>query len=297
MVTARRLMPEPSRDEDELAAIPASEPGVARHQTSPDGSANPTFGIEYWGLGLAAVIPALLAALALLACAGALPLIPRLPVGMTLGGLLVLFALGALGAHVLDYPAWSQPGVVLLPILALFLPAAILRGQVLTQINGDTDLVVLAPLAISWLLMVAAAIVCVSVAVTIGRHAPSFSGLALLPLPLIQAWLLILAPPFREPAVITALGSALALTALGTFAAWVVPTKQRPYVPLIAIAAQFGIFWLQRFGWPTFNGVVRPIIALDIAFYIALLLVIATAPLLAAWMRRAGWPVLHDHLG
>lgn len=297
MVTARRRMPDPARDEDALVTMAASASGAAPRPASPEGSANPTFGVEYWGLGLAAIVPALLTALALLACAGVLPLIPRLPVGLTLGGLLVLFALGALGAHVLDYPAWSQPGVVLVPILALFLPAAILRGQVLTQINGDTDLVVLAPLVISWLLMVAATIVCVGVAITIGRHAPSFAGLTLLPLPLIQAWLLILAPPFREPAVIAALGSALVLTALGTFVAWVVPLKQRPHVPLVAIAAQFGIFWLQRFGWPTFNGVVRPIVALDIAFYVAVLLLIATAPPLATWMRRAAWPVLHDHLG
>lgn len=296
MVTARRIMPESSRDDDE-PLMPAPEDGTTRRAMPPDGAGNPTFGLDYWGLGLAATVPTLLVAVALLACAGALPLIPRLPVGILLGGLLVLFALGALGAHLLDYPAWSQPGVVLIPILALFLPAAIIRGQVLTQINGDTDLVVLAPLVISWLMMVAATIVCASVAVTIGRHAPSFSGLALLPLPLIQAWLLILAPPFREPTVIAALGSALALTALATFAAWVVPARQRPHMPLVAVAAQIAIFWLQRFGWPTFNGVVRPVVALDIAFYVVLLLLVATAPLLAAWMRRAAWPVLHDRLG
>lgn len=296
MVTARWRMPEPSRDDDELA-MPAPEPDAARRSTSPTGAANPTFGSEYWSLGLAAAFPALLAAVALLACAGTLPLIPRLPVGVTLGGLLVLFALGALGAHILDYPAWSQPGVVLIPILALFLPAAVFQGRVLTQINGDTDLVVLAPLAISWLLMVAATIVSAGVAVTIGRHAPSFSGLGLLPLPLIQAWLLILAPPFREPTVLAALGSALALTALGTFVAWVVPLKQRLYVPLIAITAQFGIFWLQRFGWPTFSCVVRSIVALNIAFYAGLLILVAIMPLLALWMRRAAWPVLHDRLG
>lgn len=295
-VTARRIMPESSRDDDELPT-PAPEAGRNRRATPPEGSTVPTFGVDHWGLGLAAIVPALLTAVALLACAGALPLVPRLPVGVVLGALLVLFALGTVAAHLLDYPAWSQPGVVLIPILALFLPAAIIRGQVLTQINGDTDLVVLAPLAISWLMMVAATIVCVGVAVTIGRHAPSFSGLALLPLPLIQAWLLILAPPFREPTVIAALGTALTLTALATFAAWVVPTRQRPYVPLVAIAAQFAIFWLQRFGWPIFNGVVRPIVALDIAFYIVLLIVIATAPLLASWMRRAAWPVLRDRLG
>jgi hypothetical protein len=87
------------------------------------------------------------------------------------------------------------------------------------------------------------------------------------------------------------------LAALATFAAWVVPTKQRQYVPLLAIAAQIAIFWLQRFVWPPFNGVVRPIVALDIALSIAMLLLVAFAPLLAAWMRRSAWPVLHDHLG
>lgn len=299
MVTARRIVPEPARadyDDREIASdtlLAGSPHGATPTEPVP----NPTFGTDFWILGLAAALPAILAALALLACAGTLPLIPRLPVGVLLGGLLVLLALGTLAAHLTDYPAWSHPGVVLIPILALFLPAAIIRGQVIVQINGDPDLVVVAPLAIAWLLMLAATIVSVGAAVTIGRHAPSFSGLALLPLPLIQAWLLILAPPFRERTVLVALGSALALTALATFAAWVVPLKQRPYVPLLAIAAQFGIFWLQRFGWPTFNGALRPIVALDIALYVGLIALVATAPLLATWMRRSAWPVLRELIG
>ena len=133
-------------------------------------------------------------------------------------------------------------------------------------------------------------------ALVLGRHAPSFSGLAILPLPLIQAWLLILAPPFRERTILAAVGSALALTALATFTAWVVPTKQRPYVPLAAIAAQFGIFWLQRFGWPTFNGALRWIIGLDIVLYVALIALVASAPSLASWVRRAAWPVVRGRI-
>jgi hypothetical protein len=127
------------------------------------------------------------------------------------------------------------------------------------------------------------------VACAVGRHAPSFSGLGLLPVPLILAWLLILAPPFQERAVIGALGSALALAALATFSAWIAPAGQRPFVPLAAIGAQFGLFWLQRFHWPTFSGVVRPVIALDIALYIGLVALVGVVPFCAAWVRRAAW--------
>ncbi len=296
MVTARRITPEPSRADDDLeTGLPTGTPTSGAAPIAP--SANPTFGAEFWILGLVAVLPTLLVALVLLACGGAVPLLPRPPVGVTLGGVLILLALGALAAHVADYPAWTHPGVVLIPILALFLPAAIIRGQVVTQVNGDSDWVVLAPLGISWLLMLAATVVIVGVAVTIGRHAPSFSGLALLPVPLIQAWLLILAPPFRERLVLLALGSALILTALATFAAWVVPTNQRPYVPLVAIGAQFGVFWLQRFGWPTFNGALRWVVALDIILYVALVALVAAAPILAAWVRRSAWPTLREIIG
>jgi len=296
MVTARRITPEPSRVDDERGTgLPAGKPRYGATPTAP--VANPTFGAEFWILGLVAALPTLFAALVLLASGGAVPLIPRPPVGMTLGGVLIGLALGALAAHVADYPAWTHPGVVLIPILALFLPAALIRGQVVTQINGDSDWVVLAPLGISWLLMLAATIVIAGVAVTIGRHAPSFSGLAILPVPLIQAWLLILAPPFRERLVLIALGSALVLTALATFAAWVVPTNQRPYVPLVAIGAQFGVFWLQRFGWPTFNGALRWVVALDIILYVALVALVAVAPILAAWVRRSAWPAVRELLG
>lgn len=293
MVTARRTTPDTWRaeaeheaEETERVAIP-SEP--ARPAAAVAARANPTFGPEYWFLGVAAALPALLGALALLACAGLLPPVPRLPVGVVLGLLLLALALGGIFAHAADYPAWTHPGVVLIPILALFLPAAVVRGQVLTRINGDTDLAVVAPLAIAWLLMVASLVVAAIVACAIGRHAPSFSGLALLPAPLILAWMLILAPPFEERAVVGALGSTLALAALATFAAWIIPAGQRPFVPLAAIGAQFGLFWLQRFQWPVFNGAIRPIIALDIALFVVLVILVTAAPLCAAWVRRGAW--------
>ena len=121
MVTARRITPEPSRADDELeTGVPTGRPTSGAAPAAP--LANPTFGVEYWILGLVAALPTLLAALVLLACGGALPLIPRLPVGMTLGGVLIILALGALAAHVADYPAWTHPGIVLIPILALFPP-------------------------------------------------------------------------------------------------------------------------------------------------------------------------------
>src|SRR5436853_361238 len=47
---------------------------------------NPTFGIEYWVLGLGASLPSLLCALVLLASAGVLPRVPQLPLGLVLGG-------------------------------------------------------------------------------------------------------------------------------------------------------------------------------------------------------------------
>jgi hypothetical protein len=297
MVTARRTTPDVQHEEivpeEATGAITGTVPARARVGAR----SRPSFGPEYWFLGLAASLPALLGALALLACAGLLPLVPELPVGIALGGLLLLLAIGAIFAHAADYPAWTHPGVALVPILALFLPAAVLRGQALTPINGDTDLVVAAPLAISWLLMVASVVVAAIVACAVGRHAPSFSGLAVLPVPLILAWLLILAPPFQERAVIGALGSALALAALATFAAWVVPAGQRPFVPLAAIGAQFGIFWLQRFHWPTFNGVVRPVVALDIALYVGLVALVAVLPFCAAWVRRSAWSAALRLLG
>lgn len=289
MVTARRTMPETWHGDNEPEEAETTVAETVRVRTTGASRHNPTFGPEYWMLGVAAALPAFLGALALLACAGLLPLVPRLPVGIVLGALLLLLAIVGIFAHATDYPAWTHPGVGLVPILALFLPVAVIRGQALTRINGDTDPVVAAPLAISWLLMVAAVAVAAIVAYAVGRHAPSFSGLTLLPAPLILAWVLILAPPFQERAVIGALGSALALAALATFAAWVVPVGQRPFVPLAAIGAQFGLFWLQRFHWPVFNGAVRAVVALDIALYIALVALIGAAPFFAAWVRRSAW--------
>lgn len=304
MVTARRATPEFLPDEQVVAGqIPAEParaeegPGVGKASVGvPTDWRNPTFGPEYWMLGAAAALPAFLLALALLAAAGMLPLAPRLPVGLALGVVLLLLAIGAVAAHVVDYPAWSHPAIVLIPTLLLFLPVAVLRGQAVARLNGDPDPVILVPLAICWLLLCAATMTIAIVAVVLGRRAPSFSGVALLPLPLTLAWLLILAPPFREQAVTGALGTALALVAFATFAAWIAPTNLRPLVPLAAIAAQFGIFWLQRFHWPVFNGALRPLIGLDIALYVGLVGLVAVAPLLATWVRRAAWPAVEQML-
>ncbi len=291
MVTARR---EIVSDEETPAWRGRDGEAVGAAAVAPETWRNPTFGMEYWRLGLAAALPSFLAALALLACAGFLPLLPRPPVGVMLGVLLTLLALGAVAAHATDYPAWTHPGVALIPTLALFLPFAVVRGQIVTRVNGDPDLPVVVPLAITWLLLLAATVTIVAVALAVGRHAPSFSGLALLPLPLVQAWLLILAPPFHERVVTGALGSALALVAFATFAAWVAPTRLRPYVPLAAIAAQFGIFWLQRFPWPTFNGALRPVIALDVALLVGLVGVVGIAPFLSSWARHSAWPTIRQ---
>ncbi len=106
-------------------------PEAARH--------NPTFGVTYWVLGLGASLPAFICAVVLLASAGLLPRVPQVPLGLALGAVLVLLGVGAVFAHANDYPAWTQPGVTLLPILTLFLPAATLRGEVVTRINGDPD--------------------------------------------------------------------------------------------------------------------------------------------------------------
>lgn len=259
--------------------------------------ANPTFGPEYWPLGLAAAVPALLASTLLILCAGGLPFLPALPAGPVLIVVLALLGAGALAAHRFGYPAWSHPGIALIPTLALLLPAATLRGQLIAHVNGDSDPMAILPVAIAWLLILAATTMIVIVAVTLGRYAPSFSGLAILPAPLILAWLFVLPAPFAERQALAALGSALALAALATFAAWVAPARQRPLVPLLALAAQFGLFWLRRFGWPNFDGLVRPIAALDIALYVVLVALVLIAPVLAAWMRRAGWPAVRRLLG
>lgn len=294
---ARRDIPEPIPDMAAREERPESAASFSPRAPLSRGRANPTFGPEYWALGLAAALPALLAALTLLACAGFLPLIPRLPTGLGLGLLLLPLGAGAIAAHAAGYPAWSHPGVALIPTLLLFIPIAVLRGQIVARINGDPDRLVAVPLAICWLLLLAATVAIVGGVVTIGRHAPSFSGLALLPLPLALAWVVILAPPFRERAVTGALGTALALAALATFAAWIAPTALRPFVPLAAVAAQLGIFWLQRIAWPAFGGALRPLIALDIALFVGLLLAILFAPLLATWVARTAWPALEQRFG
>jgi hypothetical protein len=288
MVTARQTTPERFR----RGAAAPYPPEEAPDPPTVGARANPTFGPEYWPLGLAAASPALLAALLLILCAGGLPLLPALPAGPILIALLALLGAGALAAHRFGYPAWSHPGIALIPTLALLVPAAMLRGQLIVRVNGDPDPMAILPLGIAWLLILAATITIVMVAVTLGRYAPSFSGLALLPAPLILAWLFVIPAPFAARQALAALGSALALAALATFAAWVAPARQRPLVPVLALAAQLGLFWLRRFGWPNFSGLTRPIAALDIALYLVLVGLVLTTPVLAAWMRRSGWPAL-----
>lgn len=293
MVTARQATPGRFRRGATAPEAPEETPELPKVGAR----ANPTFGPEYWPLGLAAAFPALLAATLLLLCAGGLPFVPAPPAGPVLLVLLALLGAGAVAAGRLGYPAWTHPGIALIPTLALLVPAAALRGQLVVRANGDPDPLALLPLAVAWLLMLAATIVIAGVAVTLGRYAPSFSGLALLPTPLILAWLFVIPPPFAERQALAALGSALALAALVTFAAWVAPARQRPLVPLLALAAQLGLFWLRRFGWPNFAGLTRPIAALDIALWVALVALVLVAPVLAAWMRRAGWPAVRRLLG
>jgi len=293
MVTARQTTPERFR----RGAADPYPPDEAPESPTVVARANPTFGPEYWPLGLAAASPALLAATLLILCAGGLPVLPALPAGPVLVILLALLTTSALATHRFGYPAWSHPGIALIPTLALLVPAATLRGQLLPQVNGDPDPMAILPLGIAWLLVLAATVAIATVAVTLGRYAPSFSGLALLPTPLILAWLFVIPPPFVERQALAALGSALALAALATFAAWVVPARQRPLVPLLALAAQLGLFWLRRFGWPSFSGLVRPIAGLDIALYVILVALVLIAPVLAAWMRRAGWPAVRRLFG
>lgn len=293
MVTARQTTTERFR----RGAADPHPPDETPEPPTVGARANPTFGPEYWPLGLAAALPALLAATLLILCAGGVPKLPALPAGPVLLGLLALLGAGALAAHRFGYPAWSHPGIALIPALALLVPAATLRGQILARVNGETDPMAILPLGIAWLLILAATLTIVIVAVTLGRYAPSFSGLALLPAPLILAWLFVLPAPFAERQVLAALGSALALAALATFAAWVAPAPQRPLVPILALAAQLGLFWLRRFGWPSFSGLARPVAALDIALYLALVILVLTTPILAAWMRRSGWPALRRLFG
>jgi hypothetical protein len=148
---------------------------------------------------------------------------------------------------------------------------------------------VAAPLVAIWLLLAAATLVCAVVAVVVGRHAPSFCGTALLPAPLMFSWLILLAPPFEEAGVLAALGSALALAALTTFLAWLLPTAWRPAAPAVAFVLQFAQFILLGIGWPSFGGALRPVIALDLALYLALVFLVLFAPFCATWLRNRGW--------
>jgi hypothetical protein len=290
--TAGRLRPK----DPVVAAATASTPRPPARTPVPDRH-NPTFGLDYWVLGLGAAVPSFLCALALLASAGLLPRLPQVPLGLALGGVLVLLAVGAVFAHANDYPAWTQPGVALLPILTLFLPAATLRGEVVSRINGDPDRMVVAPLVVIWLLLAASTLVCAIVAIAIGRHAPSFSGMALLPAPLILSWLILLAPPFEEAEVLNALGCALALSALTTFVAWLAPAAWRPAAPALAFILQFALFVLLGITWPSLNGALRPVIALDLLLLVGLIFLVLFVPPCAAWLRQRGWSAVERLVG
>lgn len=283
-------------------ASPVREPGSLRPIRAaparpPAAAANPTFGLHYWALGLLAAVPALLAALVFLLRDERLPRGPHVSLGPLLGALLVALVAATVVVHFLDYPAWSQPLVGLLPALGLFLPAAVLHGEILAQINGDPDPVVAVPLLATWLLLAAGAIVAAAAVVVVARHAPSFAGTALLPPPILLAWALVLTPRFTEEAVARGLGAACALVAAATFVAWVAPAAWRPFAPLAALALQFAAFWALGLRWPAFAGAVRPVIGLDVALFVALVLAIALAPLWAAWMRREGWADLRRLFG
>lgn len=279
------------------AQAPGAPAGTARPARFAPPASNPTFGVDYWVLGLLAASPALLGVVGFLLSEARLPRLPRLSFGLILGVLIVALALVTLVVRFLRFPAWSQPGVTLLPVCGLFLPAAVLHGQVAARVNGDPDRILSVPFVVTWALLAAAAIVTAAVAFLVGQYAPSFSGSALLPLPLLLAWVLVLLPSYSEPRVIRAAASSLALAASATVLAWVAPARWRAYVPLAAIAAQFAVFWWLRLGWPRVGGVIAPLIALDLALYVLLVVLVGVAPLCAAWTRRAGWPALRRRLG
>lgn len=255
-----------------------------------------TFGLDHWYLGLLAAVPALVLAVAFIACAGVLRLVPALPVGPVVGVVLVLLILGAGWAHWQHYPAWTQPGIVLIPTLLIFVPTVLLQRQLLWQVNGDTDRVVLAPLVVCLVLLFAGVVSIVGLAIIIGRSAPSLASVSVLPLPLLLSWGLLLDIRYTEQLVLAAIGSALALVAFVTFVTWLTPQQQRPFVPLLAVVAQLGVFWLQHFGWPQFAGLVRWIVGVNLVLLVLLVLLLGLAPLLAAWMRRVGWPVIEQYL-
>ena len=288
------------------AAASAPAPGASPEAPTARGRAirplpveqsNPTYGPSYWALGVLAASPALLCGLVFLVPGLRLPRVPRLELSVLLGVLVVVLVLANVVAHQLDYPAWSQPLVTMLPVVGLYLPAALLHGQAVALANGDPDPVVAAPALVSWLLLALSAMLTVIWGLVVGRHAPSYLGTALAPLPVLLAWAVALAADFREEVVVPALASAFALLALAAFVAWVVPDAQRPFVPLLAVGVQLAAFWVLRLPWPAFQGAVRVVIGLDLALFAALVLLVGLAPVAASWMRRAGWPEIQRLLG
>lgn len=251
--------------------------------------ANPTFGPAYWLLGLVAAWPTLSAAVVFAAPLVRLPRLGQVPQGPLLGTLLVMLACGSFVAHVLHYPAWMQTWPVSLATVALLAPATVFHGAVLSSSLGDPDPVVAIGVLATWLLMIGAIAIVALIAAIVGRYAPSYSGVALTPAPLLLGWMLFMPGQFRDDIVTAALTSTFALAALAAFVAWLLPTVVRQYVPLFAVVAQAVLLVALRLGLLNADGASRPVVAADIALSLVVTLVAVLLPEAAAWWRQVGW--------
>lgn len=258
--------------------------------------ANPTYGSRYWVLGCLAAWPSVAVAAVFAAPLVRLPRVGQLPQGLLLAAMLALLALGGLVGHVLHYPAWSQTWVVSLVAVGLLAPATMQHGAALAGSAADPDPVVAIAVLATWLLMVGAFIVTGTVAVMVGRYAPSYSGVSMTVAPLLLGWALAMPGRFRDDIVDAALASTFTLGALTAFIAWIVPAAVRLYLPLFAVAAQAGLFAVLRLGPPSQDGASRPLMLLDVALVLCWTLVAVATPALARWWRRAGWPEVRRRL-
>lgn len=274
------------------APIAARE--VARRSASI--RANPTFGPAYWMLGLLAAWPALTAAVVFALPLVRLPRLGQLPQGPLLGALLLMLACGSFIAHVLYYPAWSQTWPVSLAMVALLAPVTALHGAVLSASLGDPDPVVAIGVLATWLLLIGATVLVTLIASVVGRYAPSYSGVALTPAPLLLGWTLVIPGQFRDDLVAAALTSTFALGAFAAFVAWMLPPAVQRVVPLFAVVAQVVLFAVMRLGLPGAGGASRPFVAVDIALALVVTLVAVALPGPAAWWRQVGWPEVRRRL-